>query len=151
MRRWILLSLPLLLVLAAGCPPILNIGDDDDDTGDPGDDDDTEPQAYVWVDPTELDFGVVQVPGQATGDVEVGNNGTGDLQIESIVFSNTQVFSLLNGSDFDVLLAPDETTTLEIGFEPLGDGEVSESMVVATTDPIAPEIVVQLNGTGVEN
>lgn len=153
MSRWTLTALPLLLLLAFGCPPQLNpdpvVPDmDDDDTDDPGDDDDTQPQAYVWVDPIELDFGLVDVQVQATGEVEVGNNGTGDLQIQSIVFSNTELFALLNGADFDVILGPGEVTELVIGFTPQWNGEASGTLVVATDDPIAPEVSVALRGTG---
>ena len=152
MRSWLLLIIPLLALLALGCPPQLNSSpglddDDDDTTGD--DDDDTQPQPYVWIDPTELDFGIIQVGGEGAGQVEVGNNGTGDLQIQSLVFSNTQVFSLLNGSDFDVLVAAGESTRLVVGFSPQWDGAVSGTLVIATDDPITPEITVQLTGTGV--
>ncbi len=150
MRRWLLFALALPLL---GCPPSLNPdpvvpGLDDDDVA-PVDDDDTVAQPYVLVEPDELDFGVVEVGIQATGEVQVSNNGTGDLQIQSIVFSNTDLFALVNGSDFDVLLAPDESTELIVGFTPQWNGEVTGTMVVATDDPIAPEVTVTLQGIGV--
>ena len=148
MRRWLLL---ISLLFALGCPPVLNFNDDDDASADDdvaADDDDTSPQADVWVDPVEVEFGAITIPGLGSAEVTVGNSGTGDLQIEAIVFSNTQVFSLLNGSDFDVVLAPEETTVLVLGFEPAWDGLVSGTMTVSTSDPITPDISVQLSGSG---
>jgi hypothetical protein len=138
----------LLLVLLAGCMPTLS-GLDDDDVTAPADDDDTVPQSYVVVEPDALDFGAVDVPGPSMLELTLRNQGTGDLRIESVVSTNTDLFSLLNGDSFDVLVAPDEQTALQVGFTPGWNGEMSGTLTIGTNDPIAGDIEIPLTGTGV--
>ena len=103
--------------------------------------------------PTTRSFGRVKIGHASTRRVVIRNKGRhGTAPIAASITTSGTPFSIQAavGGKIEVVLAPKETRTLTIEFEPVAAGPATGSVVVARTDGIHPPVSVSLTGVGVE-
>lgn len=112
----------------------------------------------IQVLPGFVDFGDVQVGEQGRRFVTVTNVGLGDLRVQGLELR------IHDAGEFDVELAPDSPADalpaviepegfleLAVTFTPNGEGRASAELSLQSDDPVLPEVVVDLQGAGVED
>ena len=157
---------PLLALVAAGCfgrIPVdpKNEGTVPTDTGTSGDDtggdggaagdggaDTGAPAPRIAVAPTSIDFGDVAVGCEATEVIGVEIVGDAELSVDAIALGGDGAFDLTVPTSGPWTLAPGETVEATVAFAPTSGGEVTGMVVVTSDDPDAPEVSVDLAGTG---
>ena len=90
----------------------------------------------------------------STRRVVVRNNGRrGTVPIAASITNSGAPFSIqgATGGRIEVVLAPKETRTFTIEFEPLAAGPATGSVVIARADGGQPSVSVRLKGVGVES
>jgi hypothetical protein len=103
--------------------------------------------------PTTRSFGRVKVGHASTRRVAVRNTGRrGTAPIAVSITTSGAPFAIPGaiGGQIEVILAPKETHTFTIEFEPVAAGPAAGSVVIARTDGAQPSISVSLKGVGVE-
>jgi hypothetical protein len=106
----------------------------------------------IYVDPIRLDFGFVWAGAAEYRYVTIHNVGQGDLNLGTYEFSAScsEQFSVTAGYEAAVgkLLEPGDSTSLEIGYLPLTEQDVTDSpecaMKIYSDDPNVPEAEVEL-------
>jgi len=102
--------------------------------------------------PTTRSFGRVKIGHASTRRVVVRNNGPrGTAPIAASITTSGAPFSIqgATGGRIEFVLAPKETRTFTIEFEPLAAGPATGSAVVARADGAQPSVSVSLEGIGV--
>lgn len=98
----------------------------------------------IQLEPAVVDFGHVEKSRSAAQDVTIRNIGTSDLYILETWVEGYPTFSAqAPGVD---KLAPGETTTVRITYNPAGFERAVASLVVRSNDPILPEVTSGLAG-----
>jgi len=107
------------------------------------------PQPDITVSPTTLtvDFGSVTVGDSDNKVVTVKNDGTADLNINSVSPLNDP-FSTTDGCTGT--LAPSESCAVTISFAPSAAGTFSGSLVITSNDPDEASVTVAVSGEGAE-
>ena len=130
MRRITLLTLPLLMVLAA-C---------DCDGGGIG-----QLDASIEVTPLTVDFGKTPVGATSTRMLKLRNGGTFRLKAQN--FQTTAPFGTANDP---IELLPGAEAEVALTFTPDKVGPIQGTLTFETNDPEAPEVTVTLAGEGIE-
>ena len=111
--------------------------------------------ADIQVEPTEYDFGDVEVATPSTTIITVSN--VPGMVMEPLTIYGTYFDSGSSG-DFEITVNPEgitipvgESEDIEITFTPSDEGYESATLVVASSDLFHPLIYVALSGTGVES
>ena len=100
------------------------------------------PQISVPV--TSWNYGNVAVGDSSVWEMSVGNTGTAALTIEGLMVPNAvPVFSW---ETFPITLEPGEFTGIEMIFRPTEPGSLNTDFQILSTDPINPQINVNLTG-----
>jgi len=142
------LVLAALSPLLAACPPDISI------IVVPGTEAPIRPEAVIRVetahptDPHRMDFGEVYAGEQRLQEVTIRNAGTATLQVQDLVLSDVASFSIANQGDYDMLLAPDLSTVVQVAYSPLQDEHVEGTLVIASNDRENPEVAVRLLAEG---
>ena len=109
----------------------------------------------ITLKPESIDFGEIAIGSGADKDIQITNEGQGyldTLQITSIVLSGDTVFdnplNVIPETPFD--LGGGESSTITLYFQPQLTGTFSGSITIYSNDPVEPEKLVRLTGTGVE-
>jgi hypothetical protein len=108
---------------------------------------------FVVAGPATRSFGRVKVGHASARRVAVRNTGRrGTAPIAVSITTSGAPFSIQGavGEKIEVTLAPKETHTFTIGFEPLTAGPATGSVIVARPDGAQPSISTSLEGVGVE-
>lgn len=103
------------------------------------------PQISVPV--TSWNYGNVAVGDSAVWDMSVGNSGTATLIIEGLIVPNA--VPIFTWETFPITLEPGEFTGIEMIFRPTEPGPLNTNFQVLSTDPINPEVNVELTGEAV--
>jgi rhodanese-related sulfurtransferase len=105
------------------------------------------PQPDIKVSTRSVDFGSVTVGDSGSKVVTVKNDGTADLNINSVSSLNDP-FSTTDGCTGT--LAPSESCAVTISFAPLAAGTFSGSLVITSNDPDEASVTVAVSGEGAE-
>lgn len=98
----------------------------------------------IEVDPTYINFGVLEAGEEASAVVTITNVGTGTLHIEGLVPAGSSAFTITSDRMLEEL-PPDEYTEFKVTY--VATGEVDEGTVtVLSTDTVSPEVPVELLG-----
>ncbi|MFU8805752.1 MAG: choice-of-anchor D domain-containing protein, partial [Bradymonadaceae bacterium] len=114
--------------------------------------------ACILVDDRTRNFGQVPVGGIGTDIVTITNCGSQALLVSSIAITEGQNrFELALGEldadgdgslDRDLVLAPGQNQDFRIRFTPVQTGTERGTLVIASNDPVQPELVLDLVGRG---
>ena len=115
---------------------------------DPADPPATEPN--IAVAPTNLNFGIVNVPGSSTLTTTITNNGTASLTVNALNLSGTSEFALVNPPATPFTVAPNASQGVNVSYTPNGNGQDTGSLAISSDDPDTQTVTVNLNGTGNE-
>lgn len=101
----------------------------------------------VDVFPLRLDFGSLAAGESETQTFTVSNIGYAPLDVEDIVISGSESFTLL-AERTSFPLEPDESAEIEVVFSPLGADTQESWATVSSNDALRPEVPVTLLGEG---
>ena len=108
----------------------------------------------IRVSPSTLSFGdvpAIEEDGSTTvhtATVTITNEGDGDLQLGDIAFADpTSPFSWSNLSS--VRIAPGDTATLQVTFEPQSSEARTDQLLIESNDPDEPKLDVDVDGAGI--
>lgn len=103
------------------------------------------------VDPTDHDFGDVEVGTTATTIISMTNINGSDVTIYGVEFQaeSSGDFSLPSPPAVPIVLAPGNTVEVEVAFTPSADGYVSAVLEIESSDMIESTQTVFLGGVGV--
>ncbi len=106
-------------------------------------------QPEITVQPDSLGFGVVQVGDSTSKILEIRNDGTADLTVDSLRLAGVNVgeFTLV-APVTPLVLAPGGSTTAEVRFVPTSVGDKSAILSVFSNDSDENPVNVALTGTG---
>jgi hypothetical protein len=104
-----------------------------------------EPEPYITVWPTSIDFGAVWIGSDATSDFTVTNGGSADLEVTDI--SSTEPAFAVNMSSFT--LSPGSEQEVEVTFTP-ADTVAFDGMIEITHNASGSPYCLMVTGEGVE-
>jgi hypothetical protein len=109
-----------------------------------------QPQARARAIPTLLDFSNVPLGDSATSVVRVLSSGTADLMVLDASFGEeaNPAFSVAPVSPLPVALPRGASVELEVRFEPITKGEISETLMILTDGPDISILEVPVSGIG---
>ena len=93
---------------------------------------------------TSFSFGDVLVSGSEAKDVQITNSGNANVAITGVTVSGSG-FSVSGGSN--VTLAPNQSETVTVNFNPKSKGTLSGALTVSSN---APSVKIELGGTGIQ-
>ena len=93
---------------------------------------------------TSLNFGNVVVSSSEARDVKITNSGNANVTIKGVTVSGSG-FSVSGGSN--VTLAPNQSETITVNFNPKSKGSLSGALTVSSN---APTVKIELGGTGMQ-
>jgi hypothetical protein len=96
---------------------------------------------------TAFNFGTVAVGDSAVWNLSVGNTGTAALTIQDVVIQNA--IPVFCWEIFPQVIEPGNTIELEIVFRPTEVYTLNASILLQSTDPVNPEVQINLTGEGV--
>ncbi|WP_144901289.1 choice-of-anchor D domain-containing protein [Halobellus captivus] len=99
--------------------------------------------------PDSIDFETVPVGSNAVTDITVRNTGDETLEIESVAIEgpDADAFERASGGALPAI-APQESATIPIRFEPTDEDEYEATATLTTNDPEAETVEVALAGAG---
>ncbi|HRQ65585.1 MAG TPA: choice-of-anchor D domain-containing protein [Xanthomonadaceae bacterium] len=102
-------------------------------------------QALLDLDFDTLDFGSLNIGASATLTATITNNGTADLDIDSIS-TPAAPFSLVGGTCLPtpVTLAPTESCTVMVQFAPVSGGSFNATILIDSNAPSSPDSITLL-------
>jgi hypothetical protein len=110
------------------------------------------PDAELVAAPSPQDFGAVQVGTPATETITLTNNGSGalapDIEITSMTLTGTNAAEFSHTFTTPVLVAPGDSTTVDVTFTPASLGAKTAALEIAHDGANSP-LVVDLSGEGV--
>lgn len=80
------------------------------------------------------------------------NSGQAPLRVDSLTFAVGDVYRIINPPSFPLILAPCDSITLTIAFDPLGavdvpcDKSIRDTLVIHSSNAAVPRVEVQLRG-----
>ncbi len=112
----------------------------------------TGPAPNIVVDPTSVDFDVVNVGDTPATEVTISNTGNDNLVVSNIVLDNTAVYSLDTAGGTNPCgsttptIVPTDNCTLDVVFTPVEDGGPFTATMTITSN--APSVNVPITGNG---
>jgi hypothetical protein len=97
----------------------------------------------IRVDPTNINFGSVEIGQSLDKNLKIYNDGGATLQIFNIVSSDPQ-FTVSSYSN----VGPSSNITVKVNFEPVSQGVKTGTLSIITNDLDEPVLIVALQGTG---
>jgi hypothetical protein len=104
------------------------------------------PAPSISLAPASLDFGAVSTGQTKDSKLTIGNAGTADLTLRSILSSGAD-FTLVNAT-LPVTLVPGRSTDITVRFAPSAAGPASASLTIASNDPARPSLALSMTGSG---
>ncbi len=101
--------------------------------------------AGIEVEPLSLSFGEVLLEGVSKGSITIRNTGGDELRVERL--ATTAPF---RPELFSAVVAPGESQTIEVSFEPTSLGLERSDLLIGSNDPEKGTVTVRLDGTGVD-
>jgi YD repeat-containing protein len=102
----------------------------------------------IEISPASLEFGDVSVGGQSEEAIDVTNEGAGPLNIIHINLPAAPYSVSQDGCTGAILLL-EESCELKVSYAPQAPGQSTDSLSIESNDPLDPELVVELSGTGI--
>lgn len=103
----------------------------------------------IRVEPGQLSFGAVSIGESVTQQVQILNDGTEPLGIDSVVFVNYSPGFSLGVDPSGALIEPERDDGLiEVTFTPREAGVSTDRLVIRSDDPDAPEVELVVTGQG---
>lgn len=133
-----LLWLPVCLGVVAGCSEYNVKNDPDPDGG---------PQPDILVEPASLAYGELRTGEEEIQTFQVTNVGESTLHVSNIVIGSGLAYTV-TGPETTFDLEPEESTTVDVAFSPMGANENFGQVLVMSDDPDTPEAPVDLLGYG---
>lgn len=100
----------------------------------------------IEVDPLVIDFGTVDIYSQPpTEEIKISNVGSGALVLSPVSLKHNTVFSW---SLISTSLSPGSSINIEVVYSPVAYAPDSDELSIGSNDPLAPLILVPLNGFG---
>jgi Abnormal spindle-like microcephaly-assoc'd, ASPM-SPD-2-Hydin len=96
---------------------------------------------------TNVSFGSVALGKSATESIVLRSNGTLPVTVHSATLSGGAAFKLPDPI-FPATLSPEEETTLNIEFSPIGIGQATGKLVVTSDSVTNPSVEIGLSGAG---
>jgi hypothetical protein len=121
----------------------------DDPSGVIGDLDPVTPVADISVSPLSVDFGAVTVSTSKTESVNIANEGSADLTVDSLSLSGSSEFSLPGAPATPFTIAANDSVNVSVEYAPLDEGLDNGTLEIASDSPGEELIGVALSGTGV--
>ncbi|MDY6836157.1 MAG: choice-of-anchor D domain-containing protein, partial [Chloroflexota bacterium] len=108
-------------------------------------------ESDIFISPSSMDFGNVEVGSFVEGVVTVSNLGTADLIIGTVAVSDplTAPFTIIADNCSGETIAPGGNRTITIRFEPGSIGAFSDSFDIPSNDPDIPVVTVAVGGQGI--
>ena len=104
-------------------------------------------QPRIVVDPAAVDFGAVQLGGTARAALVVRNEGTGAAAVRGLRLFDPSGDLVLDAPPLPLALDGGDVIELDVAFTPTrGRMELGAFVVVASSDPVTPEVIVPLRG-----
>ncbi|MFH2031393.1 MAG: choice-of-anchor D domain-containing protein [Bacteroidota bacterium] len=103
------------------------------------------PTSQISLSPSTLQFGSVKVDYDSTLSFKIKNLGTGQLTVASIISTGSN-FSLSGSQAFTVAVG--DSTTRSVVFKPTVTTTYSDTLKIASNDPVNPIYKMILTGTG---
>lgn len=130
--------IPVALVALAGCSEYSVKNEPDPDGG---------PAPDILVEPPSLEFGELTTGEEEIQTFKVTNVGASTLSVSNIVIGSGLAFTV-EGPELTFDLEPEESTTVDVSFTPMGANENFGQALVLSNDPDTPEAPVDLLGLG---
>ena len=105
------------------------------------------PAARISAIPSSIDFGSVSPSKSKTQRFIIENTGAAGSTLAGTVMPPLLPFSIMAGAG-GFSLAAGANTEVDIQFEPSALGSFSDSVVIASNDPVTPSLTVPLSGKG---
>lgn len=106
---------------------------------------DVYPGPEIFVSPTELLFAVVE-NGSSTKTVTVENVGSAALTVQTCQISGPDASQFHWSASLPVILQPEESTTIDVTFDPTTTGSFEATLRINSTDDETPWVEVSLSG-----
>jgi len=108
------------------------------------------PQASISLSPGTLDFGAVAIGGSATRTVTLTDSGTGPLNVSGIALcaDTSAEYKLSPSAPFTV--AAGGKQTLSVTYTPTSAGTDNGCATIASNDPVAPSVNLDLTANALE-
>jgi hypothetical protein len=108
------------------------------------------PPCRYTVTPADVNFGIVQVLRSSTQGVRIQNVGTNDCLLNDInvAVGSSSDFTLVNGPETDVTLAPQETKVVLVNYTPSTERAHTGELTFYVSDPGNPNRTIPLRGVG---
>ncbi|MBD3169697.1 MAG: T9SS type A sorting domain-containing protein, partial [candidate division Zixibacteria bacterium] len=103
----------------------------------------------IFVNPSEIEFGLVRIGDSDTSQFVISNIGNAGLTVDSMTFSGTAYE--LSGTIMNLFLSPGVDTTLYVVFAPPDSFDYPGLISIYNNDPENPVAEVSLNGIGYRN
>jgi hypothetical protein len=101
----------------------------------------------LTINATTIAFGDVNLNAPATQTLTLSSTGTASVTVSAATVVGTG-FSL-SGATFPLAIAPGQSATLSVQFDPKAAGAATGTLTVVSTSLTSPTTVVSLSGTGV--
>ena len=88
----------------------------------------------LLIDPSSYDFGTGQIPCEDILDISLSNVGVEDLEIYGVGFEGEQM-ALVGEPELPVVLAPEESTMVQVAYNPVEIGAAWGELSVDSNDP----------------
>src|SRR5262249_42538407 len=103
--------------------------------------------------PSQVNFGLVQLLHQQTQGVQIRNLGTeecvvNDVEIDSV---SSPAFGLPNGKESCVHVRPGDSHTIPVSYTPSLETIDTGKLDFYISDPTSPNVAVDMRGTGVSS
>jgi hypothetical protein len=105
------------------------------------------PVPDIVVEPSALEFGELPSGEEEVQSFTVKNVGGSTLHVSDVIVGSGLAFEV-RGPEFAFDLEPEESTTVEVAFTPMGADENFGQVLVLSDDPDTPEAPVDLLGYG---
>jgi PKD repeat protein len=96
---------------------------------------------------TEYNYGIVALGDSATWNCIINNTGAADLEIANLVIQNA--VPIFHYMTFPMMIAPGNSTDLELIYKPTESGPLNTTAVIETNDPVTPEVELTMTGDAV--
>lgn len=108
------------------------------------------PPCMYTMQPTSINFGIVQSGRATTQGFRITNTGTDRCLINDIEIAvgSDPVFGLLNGVETGIFLEPGDTKSVVLTYNPDNQGVDMGELTFYISDPTNPNITIPLHGTG---
>lgn len=105
-------------------------------------------QGSFTASPSTVDFGSVTVGSSANNTVALANSSSDPVVVSKLAVSGNSKFSLVDGNQLPLTLAPGTTTTVKVHYGPTATEDDSGNLDITSNSMTVPKASVKLHGKG---